>query len=369
MELDIKVFFEPKIKFSERLSQFDNVVSFSEVTKNWISNSSIESIIEPLLDKDICIITTEDCSGLNSHVLENFDFLIKLFDLSSIDKVWINNPPHFFLEKITQHSPDIPIEYYKYSKIDESIIKKVNQQFDDNIIGQKKAKNAICRKLIAQMIRPSNKPLVLMFYGKPGIGKTETAKYLSKILYGNDGILREQMTMVGGETSIKYFKATSHSEDSFSKKLLNRKSNIILLDEFALAPHFFHTSFFQMFDEGVYMDQNFNVDVSNSIIICTSNLLSIKEMEGNIDEALLSRFDGFIHFTDFTKDEKKVIIKKIFDELVAEGVMDPKYRKVINEEAILLRVNHKLEKLPNMRAIRKYVEDCVSDSLLEYVLK
>ncbi len=78
-----------------------------------------------------------------------------------------------------------------------------------------------------------------MFYGEPGIGKTETAKQLSTTLYGNDNIIREQMSMVGGESSVKYFKSTNHSEDSFSKTLLNRESNVILLDEFALAPAFF----------------------------------------------------------------------------------------------------------------------------------
>lgn len=60
-----------------------------------------------------------------------------------------------------------------------------------------------------------------------------------------------------------------------------------------------------MFDEGIYSDQNFTVDVSNSIIICTSNLQSIQDMEKNIDNALLSRFDGFIHFTDFTDEDKR----------------------------------------------------------------
>ncbi|WP_228465126.1 AAA family ATPase [Listeria marthii] len=180
-----------------------------------------------------------------------------------------------------------------------------------------------------------------MFYGKQGIGKTETAKYLSKILYGNTPILREQMTMVGGETSIKYFKATSHTEDSFSKKLLNRRSNLVLLDEFALAPQFFHTSFFQMFNEGIYMDQNFNVDVKNSIIICTSNLLSIEDMENNIDVALLSRFDGFVHFSEFTLEDK---------------------------EKILLKVRAQLPDLPNMRSIRKFMEDCISDVLMNEIL-
>ncbi|MCT3308401.1 hypothetical protein EFP47_01690 [Lactiplantibacillus pentosus] len=72
-------------------------------------------------------------------------------------------------------------------------------------------------KFVVQKIRNRSKPLVLMFYGKPGIGKTEVAKQISKAIYGSSEVLREQMSMVGGANSLEYFKATGHSEDAFSK--------------------------------------------------------------------------------------------------------------------------------------------------------
>ena len=59
--------------------------------------------------------------------------------------------------------------------------------------------------MVTQLVRTNAKPLVLMFYGEPGIGKTETVKQLSFTLYGNNNIIREQMSMVGGESSVKYF--------------------------------------------------------------------------------------------------------------------------------------------------------------------
>ncbi len=367
--MEIEVFFEPKTHFNERLIDFTDIISFSEVIRNLTNDSTSEGIIDILKDKELCTIVTEDCSGVNAHVLENFEYLIKIFESAGTEKIWINNPPKFFFDKIILFSEDIPVYNYKYPKISEEMLKKVDSQFDNNIIGQQRAKEIICRKLVAQMIRPSDKPLVLMFFGKPGIGKTETAKYLSKILYGNDDILREQMSMVGGEMSVNYFKSTSHAENSFSKKLLNRKSNVILLDEFALAPNFFHTSFFQMFDEGIYMDQNFTVDVGNSIIICTSNFLSLKEMKENIDEALLNRFDGFIPFTDFTMKEKETIIIQLFDKLVDVKVMNPKYLTLISKEEVLSQVRMQLPNLHSMRSIRKYMEDYISNLLLDVILK
>ena len=217
-------------------------------------------------------------------------------------------------------------------------------------------------------MRPTAKPLVLMFYGEPGIGKTETARQLSATLYGNENIIREQMSMVGGESSVKYFKSTNHSEDSFSKTLLNRESNVILLDEFALAPTFFHSTFFQMFDEGIYEDQNYKVDLSNSIIICTSNFKSITEMENKIDIALLSRFDGFIKFSPLSISEKKQILKNTYSRIIDAESMAREYQQYLDEIEILNRVELKLNNLPNVRAIRKYVEDVVADELLEVII-
>lgn len=217
-------------------------------------------------------------------------------------------------------------------------------------------------------MRPTVKPLVLMFYGEPGIGKTETARQLSATLYGNENIIREQMSMVGGESSVKYFKSTNHSEDSFSKTLLNRESNVILLDEFALAPTFFHSTFFQMFDEGIYEDQNYKVDLSNSIIICTSNFKSITEMENKIDIALLSRFDGFIKFSPLSISEKKQILKNTYSRIIDAESMAREYQQYLDEIEILNRVELKLNNLPNVRAIRKYVEDVVADELLEVII-
>ena len=207
-----------------------------------------------------------------------------------------------------------------------------------------------------------------MFYGEPGIGKTETARQLSATLYGNENIIREQMSMVGGESSVKYFKSTNHSEDSFSKTLLNRESNVILLDEFALAPTFFHSTFFQMFDEGIYEDQNYKVDLSNSIIICTSNFKSITEMENKIDIALLSRFDGFIKFSPLSISEKKQILKNTYSRIIDAESMAREYQQYLDEIEILNRVELKLNNLPNVRAIRKYVEDVVADELLEVII-
>ena len=364
------IFFEPVQKFNERITELDNYISFNEALIKWTQGIRLEDIVEPLLNKDICIFKMDSYSLSTSLVFENIDLLIKIFTEAEIKDVYIHNPPKRFFKSLKQQVPSeiLKVEQSSFEKISEEQLKSVSKDLNEKIIGQEKAKKSILRKLVAQLVRPSEKPLVLMFYGEPGIGKTETAKQLSATLYGNENVIREQMSMVGGESSVKYFKSTNHSEDSFSKTLLNRESNVILLDEFALAPAFFHSTFFQMFDEGVYEDQNYKVDLINSIIICTSNFKNILEMEKNIDIALLSRFDGFVKFSPLSIDEKRQILKITYSKIISSESMTKHFQEYLKEDKILAGIEAQLNNLPNVRAIRKYVEDVVSEELLEIII-
>ena len=368
--IKFNIFFEPIQKFNERVKKLNTYVAFNESIINWTKDSTIIDLIEPLSGREICIFRMDTYSLSGSLIFENIDLLIKIFDEAEIEEVYLHNPPKQFFNLLKQRisSEYLIIERSSFAKISEEQIQSVSKDLNEKIIGQEKAKKNLLRKLVAQLVRPTAKPLVLMFYGEPGIGKTETARQLSAILYGNENIIREQMSMVGGESSVKYFKSTNHSEDSFSKTLLNRESNVILLDEFALAPTFFHSTFFQMFDEGIYEDQNYKVDLSNSIIICTSNFKSITEMENKIDIALLSRFDGFIKFSPLSISEKKQILKNTYLRIIDAESMAREYQQYLDEIEILNRVELKLNNLPNVRAIRKYVEDVVADELLEVII-
>ena len=364
------IFFEPVQKFNERVAKLDNYVSFNEVIINWTKDSTIIDIIKPLIDKKNCIFRMDTYSLSGSLVFENIDLLIKIFNDSGTEEIYLHNPPKKFFNSLKQQvkSEFLNIEQSTFAKISEEQLKRISEDLNEKIVGQEKAKKSLLRKLVTQLVRTNAKPLVLMFYGEPGIGKTETAKQLSFTLYGNNNFIREQMSMVGGESSVKYFKSTNHSEDSFSKTLLNRESNVILLDEFALAPAFFHSTFFQMFDEGVYEDQNYKVDLSNSIIICTSNFKSRLEMEKNIDIALLSRFDGFVKFSPLSIDEKKQILKLTYSKIISSEYIDERYQEYLDEDKILACIESHLNTLPNVRAIRKYVEDVVADELLEVII-
>lgn len=362
--------FEPKKIFNDKIkNQYENILYLDDFLILLDGTNKIVSLIttETVEEADVVVLTSEGCSRLNSHVFEKTIPDIIDFLLVNFEDVYINNPPNILLKSL-EILEDVKYKKpFYYKKINENKIKQLSNSFDDEIIGQKLAKENILRTLVKmQWRKKTKKPLVLMFYGKPGIGKTETAKFLAKKLY-KGSIVREQMSMASTENSINYFKSTKHTELSFSKTLMNRSSNLILLDEFALAHPIILTSFFQLFDEGTYTDSNYTVDMSNSIIICTSNLLSKQEMYQQIDEALLSRFDAFIPFTVFTNEEKIIIIKKTLSDL--EKGVDKKYKEKIDWIKAEKDLTIKIAEFTNMRNIRNYIEDYLSEKVLQMILK
>lgn len=366
--MGLEVSYEPRTIFNERIKKnhdtilhLDDFLIYSQGNEETFSQLTSENIAEA----EALVLTTEGMSRLNSHVFEKIPDYIKILS-NRFEFIYINNPPNILLKSLEILENIEYKEPFHYRNIGENQIKNLAESFDDEIIGQKIAKRSILRSLVKmQWRKKTKKPLVLMFYGKPGIGKTETAKFLAKKLYG--GIfVREQMSMASNENSMGYYKSTKHTEASFSKALMNRTSNLILLDEFALAHPLIQTAFFQLFDEGIYTDSNYTVDMRNSIIICTSNLLSVEEMHQQMDGALLSRFDAFIPFKPFTSAEKELIIKKILEDLKKE--VSKKYLKNIDWIEVEKELITKVSTFTNMRNIKNYVEDYLSEQVLQSIL-
>lgn len=93
-----------------------------------------------------------------------------------------------------------------------------------------------------------------MLYGPSGVGKTESAKSISKSLGGK--LLRIQFSMMQNQESIDYIFGADHSKNSFARDMLGRESNVILIDEFdKVNPHFYN-AFYELFDEGRYSNDS-----------------------------------------------------------------------------------------------------------------
>lgn len=295
------------------------------------------------------VIFADEYSSVNEHVIINFSsFLAKL----NVTNMYIQNPPVHLLEQLKRvyHDKDIIAEDCQdYQVIDEKRIRIINANFSSRIIGQEQVKQQLLKAIYPVMNNLQSKPVVILFYGSSGLGKTETAQFLTEIVGGK--LLRKQFSMYQNNEFANYLFGGKYNEKSFAKDLVSRDANIILLDEFDKANPLFHSAFYQLFDEGVFEDQNYKVDVRHAIIICTSNYQTRDEVKEQLGNPIYNRFDPIIKFNELSDEAKMKIATKELEELDRKNVLDQEICNSIIRSSC---------SMANAREIRRLIKDTIS---------
>lgn len=294
------------------------------------------------------VISADEYSSVQEHVIINFtDFIGKL----SVTNMYIQNPPLNVsqqIKRLFERDGIIDTQYQEYNGVDVKLIRKMNDEYSSRIIGQDQVKNNLLKALYPLVDDKQEKPVVVLLYGNSGLGKTETAQYIAELLEGK--LFRKQFSMYQNGEFANYLFGGRYNEKSFAKDLLGRDSNVILLDEFDKANPIFHSAFYQLFDEGVYEDQNYKVNVKHGIIICTSNYLSIDEVKEKLGAPIYHRFDAVIKF-DNLSDAAKTQIAAEYLKTISENVPSE-----LDEDRLFMLV----KKLSNAREIKHLIRDSIS---------
>lgn len=325
-----------------------NVMFIANIPKNSDSDKMVEDITKKP-SADILVADEGEYSGVQEHVIMNFANFIGEIDVNTLI---LQNPPKQIRNQLEILYPTekniIELEYEKYNHITLGKLKKFNQLYDEHVIGQGIVKKELLPLLYSRTISVNrNKPLVLLFCGKPGIGKTETAKYLAGIIGGK--LFRQQFSMFQNNQFSNYLFGGNHHEKSFAKDLLGRESDVILLDEFDKANPIFHSAFYQLFDDGIYEDTNYYLELKDAIIICTTNYTSREEIIKNLGEAIFNRFNAIIYFEELSIDSKIQICDLAVDEIC-------KKYKITVDPKIIERLHVKMKNLESVREIRNFIE-------------
>lgn len=309
---------------------------------------------KPKIKIENFVINSDEYSGVREHVIINFANFIANMD---IENMYIQNPPLQIseqLHRLYDLQNIIKVVRQPYSKITKAVIQKFNKEYDDKIIGQEKAKGEVLQSLYPLMNDKQKKPAVVLFYGDTGIGKTETANYLSELLNGK--LMRKQFSMYQNNNFATYLFGGTNNEGSFAKDLLDRDSNVILLDEFDKANPVFHSAFYQLFDEGVYEDKNYKVNLDYAIIICTSNYKTKGEIIEHLGNAIYNRFDAVIHFQNLSVDAKTKITEMTINEISASFKEDD----IEIEQSILEKLKKQAIACTNVREIKRLIKGTFS---------
>eukprot|EP00494_Astrolonche_serrata_P001927 UN01933 len=124
-------------------------------------------------------------------------------------------------------------------------------------------------------------PLVFLFLGSSGVGKTELAKTVAKCLFDNDpnSFIRIDMSEFQHKHEVAKFIGSppgyvGHEEGGqLTKKLKERPNSIVLLDEVEKAHPDVLTIMLQLFDEGRITDgKGETVECKDAMFVMTSNL-------------------------------------------------------------------------------------------------
>lgn len=308
------------------------------------------------------IAFSDDYPSLTESLIESFSNFVFRYE---IENLYLQNPPNSIAKRMKQYSGiECKIYDQKYKVLGMDELKTLKDGFPKAVLGQALAQQQILSALYNVAKGRYNKPCVLLFYGSTGIGKTETAKYIADTL--QEPLLRKQFSMLHSDEFSSYIFGGKHNQNSLAKELLERESNVVLFDEFDKPHPVFHSAFYQLFDEGIYEDKNYTVHMKDSIIICTSNYMSEKEIKSALGAPIYSRFDAIIRFDRLRKEAVEQIMIIEYEKQFSK--LDDDEKQIIVQSGIRTAIMGMVDKLDNARQIKRIIREALSAVLIREIL-
>ncbi len=299
------------------------------------------------------------------------------------------------LQKITQS------ENQKLAQL-EAVLKS-------KVIGQTEAVQKISKAILRNRLglKDPNRPIgSFIFLGPTGVGKTQLAKELAEIIFGDkDALIRVDMSEYSEKfNSTKLIGAppgyVGHEDGGHLTEKVRRKPySVVLFDEIEKAHPDIFNSLLQILDEGHITDGlGRKINFKNCLIILTSNIgqrkasdfgksvgfdtgedpvtnsneIIRKELVKTFSPEFLNRIDEVIYFNSLRKENLleiievevkkmsprfeeigyKITISKDLKEKIAERGYDPKYGA-----------------RPLKRLLQKYVEDTIAELAINERIK
>ena len=258
--------------------------------------------------------------------------------LSQINKLQLNTKNKKTYTEVTVKdvanviSTKTKIPVYEILQDNSKIIKKIERDLSENIIGQEKAINNLIN--ITKRIKlgyKDNKVYSLMFVGPSGVGKSLLAKIYAKELVGINNLIRLDMSEYSDSMSINKIIGSApgyvgyDDNKNILEEIRNKPNSVILLDEIDKAHPKIINLLYQILDEGEIKDAKGNtIKFNNNLIIMTTNVgyknnsvgfniehenQILSSLKSEFKVAFINRIDGIINFNKLTEENIKKIIK------------------------------------------------------------
>lgn len=365
----IEIYWGADKDFEEATKNLKNTFFLSDVmdhiSKTYVKVEGATEKEEPPMKVENLLIHTDDYGGIKEWALLGFSNNVLCHLKLEIKNLWLCNPPQKIYKDIIKNFDKNIIKEYKtlYPEITIDSMKEMALGFNETVIGQPHVMKHILTSIYGLKNPKRTRPVTLLFLGDSGIGKTETAKYISSSL--KTEMVRIQFSMQQTNNAYQYIFGADHGEDSLARELIRRKSNVVLLDEFDKVSSAFYNAFYQMFDEGVFVDANYAVDISKCIIICTTNYRTEEEAEKYLGTPIYSRFSKVVIFNPISIDDKLTIARKCYDSLMER--VDAEDKAFIENNSVFELFERVIKEgaYPNMRMLRNDIEDAINFEILK----
>lgn len=297
---------------------------------------------------------------------------------------------------------DVPVE--RLAETDGDRLMNLEKHLSGEIVGHREAigKTSSTMRRNAAGFRGHRPIGSFLFLGPTGVGKTEMAKAMARLLFGKDSaMLRFDMSEFAEAHSVSRLIGAPPGYVGFEKggeltdAMIDHPYRLILMDEFEKAHNSVHRLLLQMLEEGRLTDSHGRTaDFSNCIVVMTSNIgsdLKLKSPAGfavsegtaavdykdkMIDRAmedftpeLMNRIDETIVFSPLTQEEVKEIARRLL-AASSSTILDHRKIKISWTEDVidyLIRsggFDPHLGARPMRRTIQSKVETLIADTIL-----
>ena len=284
---------------------------------------------------------------------------------------------------------------------------RIEIELHKRVISQDKAITALARAIRrsrAGLKAPGRPVGCFLFLGPTGVGKTEVARRLAEFLFGSEkSLIRFDMSEYMEKHSVSKLIGAPpgyvgyEEGGQLTERVRRTPYSVILLDEIEKAHPDVYNILLQVFEDGQLTDGLGNtVDFRNTILIMTSNLgarhlqkrstlgfqamaeegstksmdeLVLSEVKRVFNPEFLNRLDEIILFNSLGDDDLlhiiDLLVGQINDTLIhrqVQIVLTPEARQWVLEKTC---ADRSYGARPLRRALQKYVEDPLSEALIQ----
>ncbi|MEV7127350.1 ATP-dependent Clp protease ATP-binding subunit [Streptomyces sp. NPDC093260] len=218
---------------------------------------------------------------------------------------------------------------------------KLEEALHDRVVGQDEAVTAIAqavRRSRAGMGDPNRPVGSFLFLGPTGVGKTELAKALAALLFGDENrLVRFDMSEFQEKHTVSRLVGAppgyvGHEEaGQLTEKVRRQPYSVLLFDEVEKAHPDVFNALLQVLDDGRLTDaQGRTVDFRNTVVVMTSNIGAqrilahhgdvadikdqlMEDLRGRFLPEFLNRIDDIIIFHGLGEDELNRIVDLLLD--------------------------------------------------------